>query len=184
MESITFEKPGIMVFNGKEYLMIPILDFEDSARIKKFISETPGRLMADIRKYRQKRSLDANAYFWKLCGELAATLRLTTTEIYRNYVTEIGGNFEVMPIRESAVEKFKAVWASNGLGWVIDDLGRSKIEGYRNIKAYYGSSTYNSDQMGRLIDLVVQDCQIQGIETRTPAEIEGLKREWQAGGQK
>ena len=43
---------------------------------------------------------------------------------------------------------------------------------------YYGSSTYDSAQMSRLIDLVVQECQAQGIETKTPEELALLKEDW------
>lgn len=32
--------------------------------------------------------------------------------------------------------------------------------------------------MSRLIDLIVQECRMQGIETKTPAEIALLKENW------
>ena len=43
---------------------------------------------------------------------------------------------------------------------------------------YYGSSSYNSSEMAKLIDLVVQECQQQGIETKTPVEISSLLERW------
>ena len=54
----------------------------------------------------------------------------------------------------------------------------SKIAGCVNVVLYYGSSTYDSAQMSRLIDLVVQECQAQGIETKTPEELALLKEDW------
>jgi len=179
MVSIQFDNFSVMPLFGKDYLIIELSDFENKAKARKFVSENKGKFVAEIKKYRRKRSLDANSYFWLLVGKLAAILRITTTEIYRGYITEIGDNFEILPIRKAAIEKFKSVWSSNGIGWVIDVIGESKITGYINVKAYYGSSVYTEDQMGRLIDLVVQDCKLQGIETKSPAELERLKKEWQ-----
>jgi hypothetical protein len=54
----------------------------------------------------------------------------------------------------------------------------SKIEGCTNVILYYGSSTYDSAQMSRLLDLITQDCKLQGIPYETPAEIARLKALW------
>lgn len=133
----------------------------------------------EIKRHREKRSLDANAYFWVLAGKLAAVLRLTTTEIYRWCVREIGDNFTIVPIRDDAVESWKRIWAGHGEGWVADDLGECRnIPGYHYMKSYYGSSMYDSAQMSRLIDLVVEACKEQNIETATPDELELMKARW------
>jgi hypothetical protein len=58
------------------------------------------------------------------------------------------------------------------------DMGRSKITGYRNLRAYYGSSTYSSIQMGQLIENLVQDCKALDIETMTPDKLALLVDEW------
>ena len=46
------------------------------------------------------------------------------------------------------------------------------------IRLYYGSSTYNTKQMSRLLDAVIADCKEQGIDVATPAELALLKEEW------
>ena len=63
------------------------------------------------------------------------------------------------------------------LGWLTDAFP-SKLPGCTNVILYYGSSCYDTKQMSRLIDLVVEDCKEQGIDTATPAEIALLKEEW------
>ena len=50
--------------------------------------------------------------------------------------------------------------------------------GYHYIRSYYGSSTYTTDEMSRLLDAVIEDCKAQGIETLPPDEIEHLKEMW------
>lgn len=46
---------------------------------------------------------------------------------------------------------------------------------------YYGSSTYDTAQMSRLINIIVEECKAQGIETRTPDEISKLVSLWGDG---
>lgn len=53
----------------------------------------------------------------------------------------------------------------------------TQLEAIRDI-CYYGSSTYDTKQMARLIDLVVEDCKQQGIETLPPEELERMALEW------
>lgn len=133
-----------------------------------------------IERKRRKRSLDANAYCWVLIGKLSAKVGISPQEIYRQIIPDIGENYEIMPIRNDAVDRFREAWSKHGCGWLTETLGDSKITGYTNIIAFYGSSVYDTRQMSRLIDLVVQECKLQGIETLTPRELEGLKENWNA----
>lgn len=134
---------------------------------------------ADIKEHRERRSLDANAYFWVLCGKLANALHLPKDEVYRNLIKEVGDNFVILPLRNDAVEKWISNWESKGLGWVCDILGESKLPGYTNVVTYYGSSTYDTKQMSDLIALVVEECKLQGIETMTPQELSLLLEAWE-----
>ena len=133
---------------------------------------------AEIKLHREKRSLDANAYCWVLLGKLAAVLGEPKEAVYRELIRGIGDNFEVIPIRREAADKFAAAWQQNGLGWICDRAGESKWPGYENIIAYYGSSTYDTAQMSRLIDLLVQECREQDIETATPEQLARYKEDW------
>ena len=72
------------------------------------------------------------------------------------------------------------MWQDKGIAWfceIADTEYIGNIE-FKIINAYYGSSSFNSKQMSRLIDGVVQDCQAVGIETKPKAEIDSLLRSW------
>ena len=125
----------------------------------------------EIKEHRKKRSLDANAYAWVLINKIADALRLPPTEVYRQAIQNVGGNYEVIPIKAEAAGHFKQIWEAKGLGWPCVDMGKSKIDGYRNLRAYYGSSTYDTRQMSQLIDNLVQDCKALDIETLTPDKL-------------
>lgn len=136
------------------------------------------KYVAEIKEYREKRSLDANAYCWVLIDKLAEKLGIGKIELYREIVKEIGGNSYIYPIKAEAVDAYIRHWGHNGLGWIAEPMGDSKIDGYVNVISYYGSSEYDTAQMSRLIDLVVAECKEQDIETLTPAQLAGLKETW------
>lgn len=131
----------------------------------------------EIKQHRERRSLDANGYFWTLTGKLAEKLRVPKSEIYRAYIKEIGGNSDTVCVSNAAAERLCNGWANNGLGWLAETF-QSKLPGCTNVTLYYGSSTYDTAQMSRLIDMVVQDCEQQGIETLPPWKLAALVEDW------
>lgn len=130
-----------------------------------------------VEPQRKKRSLDANAYCWVLLDKLAARLSVPKTMVYRQFIREIGGNSEIVCVMEQAADRLIDGWSRNGIGWLAEKMP-SKLDGCVNVVLYYGSSTYDTVQMSRLIDLIVQDCKEQGIETLTPFELDALKERW------
>lgn len=130
-----------------------------------------------IKEHKEKRTLTANAYFWVLCDRLAEKLRIGKTEIYRNYVKEIGGNNTLVCCTNNAVPDLIQNWTSRGLGWLAEKEN-SKIDGCTNVRLYYGSSTYDKEQMARLIELIKQDCVENGIPTWDEEELQRLFEEW------
>ena len=134
----------------------------------------------EVKEYRQKRSLDANAYAWVLIHKLAEAMKLTPVEVYREAIRNVGNNFTPMCVRQQDVESLKKNWSKHGLGWLCEDLGPSQVPGCVNIACYHGSSCYTSSQMTVLIDNLVQDCKALDIETLTPDKLALLKEAWDA----
>lgn len=154
-----------------------------SERAKQAISEAKqalesGNLVLTLSKVKKRRSLDANAYCWVLLDRLSEYHQIPKEDIYKDLIKLIGGNNEIFPIRNEAVETWIRNWQHKGLGWVSEIIGESKIEGYTNVISYYGSSVYDTEQMSRLIDLIVQECEQVGIETRPRGEIDSLLEAW------
>lgn len=126
-------------------------------------------LQAEIKAYRPARSLKANAYFWMLCDKLADKLGTDKITIYRELVRDVGV-CDYIPIRNEAVENWKYIWQSRGLGWIADEY-REKMAGYTTMICYYGTSVYDTKQMSRIINRLIDECKEQGIETLTPDEL-------------
>ena len=138
----------------------------------------------EIKEHRERRSLDANAYCWVLLDKLAVELSkdgptMSPEEVYRGLIPHVGGNSKILPIREDAIEAWRDIWSHGRTGWLCEDMGAcANLPGYHNVRCYYGSSVYDTKQMRRLIELVVQECRQLDIETATPDELARMVDEW------
>lgn len=129
-------------------------------------------------KKKRRRSLDANAYLWVLISKLAVVLETTKEELYKWYIQRMGV-FKDYHLTEDEAKSFKVAWSMLGTGWLTEQVDLTPDGERLVIRAYYGSSRYNTKQMSRLIDEVVRDCKTQGIETMTPDELSALLDRWE-----
>jgi len=120
----------------------------------------------DVKRFREKRSGAANRFMWVLVDKIAEEMCLTKTEVYRDAIKDIGGVSDILIMRDEAVGKFCANWESNGLGWQTECIPAS--DGYTNVIAYYGSSTFDKGQMTQLIENLLFTAEGMGIDTDTP----------------
>ena len=150
----------------------------DAVKIADEIKEGKEYLLT-IKEKRNHRSLDANAYFWVLVGKLSAALRIPPNEIYRHYIPDVGDNYVIVPVREDVIEEWNRLWCAGHDGRLTEDMGECRhTKGYHNIRCYIGSSDYDTAQMSRLIDLVIDDCKAQGIDTISDREKQSLLEAW------
>lgn len=124
-----------------------------------------------LKPFRRKRSLDANAFAWSLIGKITEELQTreprsgwTRTEVYRKAIKEIGGVSSIVCCQDKALERLRSGWEHNGLGWMTETTA-SAIPGCTNVILYYGSSTYDTAEMSRLINYLIQDAESLGIPT-------------------
>ncbi len=165
-------------FNTLKPKISILLDTKDKEEINRLKKEE--KLNIDIKKWYQKRSLDANNYCWVLCEKIAQEISkdgvLTTKEeIYKDAVKSVGA-FVPFIVEEKAFENFKRIWEKQGLGYQVQETARK--DKCVRINCYYGSSSYNTKEMSRLIDALVQEAKQLGIETMTPEQLSVLKQEW------
>ena len=138
-----------------------------------------GKLLSvDIKAHRNRRSTDANAYCWVLCQKIAEVIGSTRELVYQTFIREVG-QFQQVPVKNDAVERWMEIWKGKGIGWFSEVERESKLQGYTVVRSYYGSSVYDTREMSVLIDEIVTECQGLGIETMPPAEIDRLKSQWE-----
>ena len=168
--------------NTEIVFSVPVNNKPQAWRIKEEVNSRraqgkPEILSVAMDWKRKKRSLDANAYCWKLCTMIADAVGISKEEVYKQNIRE-GNEYTPLPIKAEAVEEFARIWGHRGLGWFIDIVDDSKIEGYKLIFAYHGSSTYDTASMSKLIDRIIQDANSIGIETLSERELSLLKERW------
>lgn len=145
---------------GEQYITITVTrDFRED-----FDTLKNGDVNVEIKKWREPRSRDANAYAWVLIDKIAAVLSIDKAEVYREAIREIGGVSDTVCVQDVAVQKLCEGWEHNGIGWQTETFP-SKIEGCTNVVLYYGSSTYDTKQMSLLIDHLVTEAKALGVET-------------------
>ena len=125
----------------------------------------------EIKPHRERRSLDANAYLWVLIGKIAEVLRTDKDAVYLTMLKRYG-QYTYIIVKKEAVDKMVASWR------LVEEVGQTKDEKGVQMLAYFGSSTYSTVEMARLIDGVVSDAKELGIETMTPNEIAAIKERW------
>ena len=76
----------------------------------------------EIKRVRQKRSIDANSLCWVLLDKLSAALGVPKEELYQRYIKEIGGVSDILCVPNKAVEKFRAEWENKGIGWQTETI--------------------------------------------------------------
>ena len=135
-----------------------------------------------IQKKKNKRSLNASAYCWVLCQKIAVELSknsyTTKEDIYKKAIKDCG-HFTYVPVREDVVGRYIQIWQGHGLGWLAEDAGECKtLDGYHNIMRYHGSSVYNTKEMTRLIDCLVDECEQLGINIEPSEYIQSLVEGW------
>ena len=134
-----------------------------------------------LKKPKKEKSQDANSYMWVLCRKLAAKLstdkeKIYENDIYRQAIRE-AGFYTTSEIRAGEEAEFEKAWEKRGLGWFCE-LIRTTRE-YTYYRSYMGSSSYDSERLGRVIDYLVDECKYHKVDTMTPLEIERLLNLWQ-----
>lgn len=177
---------SIDFLSGKPKLMLELNENQTAKALYDSLKDCD-KLSIKIAKYREKRSLNANAYMWTLCTKLAEErskdgIKVTKDDVYREEIRALNVCYD----DEIEPEKVKwrcTAWEMIGTGWITERVDFTADGNKEIIRFYYGSSRYNTKQMSRLIDNIVQDCKAVGIETKTPEELERLKSLWGCEGE-
>lgn len=132
----------------------------------------------EISPAKKKRSLNANAYAWRLINDIALAVRESPENVYREALKNIPNICEVLCVQDKVVDSMVRLWTRDHIGRRVE-REESKIKGCTKLYIYYGSSDFDTRQMSMLIDNLVQDAQALGIETRPEEEIKSLLEAWE-----
>lgn len=179
------KEPIIDYITGKITILFePCEDFREAYEYLKGC----GKLTLEIKKYKAKRSLDANAYYWVLLTKFAKVIGLSNAEAHNMLLCGYGQPeifdrkcvYMTIPDTEESEKKVK-----NSSEYHLQPTSQVR-EGndgvmYRTYKLLRGSSTYNTEEMARLISGLIEQCKEAGIpdaEIASPNEKRILKERY------
>ena len=153
------------------------------ADIEAVVNEAQSPLYTlEIKPKSNRRSRNANSYLWELCSQMSEALSrngafVTKEDIYRQHIRDAGKS-ELVEVIADAADRLMQAWSGNGIGWFAERLDASDREGYCIVCLYYGSSSYDTREMSRLLDSIVQDAKSIGISCGSDRELSLLKEAW------
>jgi hypothetical protein len=108
---------------------------------------------------KKKRTLTANGSLWLLLQKMAEVLHTSKEELYLRMLEKYG-QFTYVIVKESAVDMMSKQFR------LVRNLGHKTVGGQSGIQlqCYYGSSTYDKQMFGHLLDGVISEAKELGIE--------------------
>ena len=111
-----------------------------------------------ITEPKEKRSLDANAYFWVIVGKIADKLRTSKEEVYFKLLKDYGQSVVITvkkgyDIAKAGIRYYEIL--KDGL------INGKEFTAYR---VFIGSSQYDTKQMSVLIDGAISEAKELGID--------------------
>ena len=167
-------------FDGSQIISVAVQsDFRES-----FDELKDKPVTVEIKRFRARRSLEANRYAWVLINAIAEKLQekepkhgWTPREVYRNAIREVPAACTVACIPSDQMEQYVKDWESLGLGFQAETF-ESKVAGCTDGFFWKGSHLYNTQQMSTLINILIQEAEQQGIPTISEKEVSKMLGYW------
>ena len=139
-----------------------ILNIEVSKYSLQYLPSGNKPLMLEIKEYKKPRTLNSNALMWELCEKLAKRIPgISKEDIYRQAVHSVGTCYSTT-VPTAQAEALANSWTCRGVGWLAERIGQD--DDTTSILLYPGSSTYTTEQMARLIDYLMDECKLEGVQ--------------------
>lgn len=139
------------------------------------------KLSVEIKKYRAKRSLDANAYYWQLLIKVAEAVHISKPAAHNMMLRKYGQAlyigekiaYIVIPDTDQAAAQVDEEETYHLKPTSQVKAGKDGVM-YRTYTMLRGSSDYDTKEMSELIDGLVTEAKQLGIETLPPYELERM----------
>ena len=143
-----------------------------------------------LKQHREKRSLDANAYYWCLLTKLARIHGWSNAEAHNRMLRDYGqyeqveGQLIAVPLPDTDQTEREVLSKMEYHLALSPKVTIMKGETKRVYLLLRGSSTYNAEEMARLISGLIEECRYSGIpdsEIMTPFEKRKLYEQYGIG---
>lgn len=117
----------------------------------------------EVKEYKKKRNNNQNSRYWKLINELSLKLRISVEKLHFEMLKNYSQRYEILvpadkEIRGIEYYEKKSKITKNGKEYIVYHV-------------YTPSHELKTDEFAILLDGLIQACEEQGIDTRSPEEI-------------
>jgi hypothetical protein len=171
ISSVAFTESGRPLVTFEMYESLPAMKMA-----QKYKDGT--KVSLKVTKHSDKRSLDANAYYWQLLTKLAAVQKISNNYCHNLMLSrygvpeEIDGKpmYIVIPDTEEADRRAEESETYHIKPTSNVREGKDGVM-YRTYMLLKGSSQMDTAEFSRVISGLVDECKQCGIETLSPAEL-------------
>lgn len=163
-----------VVTNIDEEKNLVTIHFDDFSVIKKFEQFLEMPVGINVHRWKEERTLAQNRFLWACIGDIArVTQNHDRWQIYLEMLKRYG-KFTYVLVHPKAVERFKREWRE------VEDLGEVSTESGQKasqLRVYYGSHLYTTDEMAHLLTGVLDEMKQLGIKpklSKEESELYGL----------
>lgn len=155
---------------GKPKLELSVNEVNDFKQLVDELKDKE-RLSIEVKQYREKRSLNANNYAWKLITEIANVLRASKEEIYLLMLKMYGQSELISVLAHIPIDNYVKYF---------EEAGESTLNGklFKHYRVFKGSSEFDSREMAIFIDGIISEAKNLNIQTETPNQIAEMKARW------
>jgi hypothetical protein len=157
--------------NGRPLVTFELDQRKDALKMADSLKEL--RIAVKVDKYREKRSLNANAYCWKLLTEIANKTKLSKEEVYLELLKRYGQREIISVQAHVPISEYIKYW---------EEAGESTLNGklFKHYYVFKGSSEFDTREMSIFLDGIISEAKDLGINTETPDQIARMKELWDA----
>lgn len=170
-----FELTGKLAYSlsftakGKPIVTLEMNEYTPAVRM---VDELHDKVLSvKIDEYREKRSLNANNYAWKLITEIGNATRQSKDDVYLLMLKRYGQSDMVSVVADVPVKHYFKYY---------EEAGETTLKGklFKHYRVYKGSSEFDTKEMCIFIDGIVSEAKDLGIQTDTPERIARMKDLW------
>lgn len=159
-------------------LLEGVTTFTITTRSKEAAEELERLKDKDLRikvvQYRQKRSLSANALLWHCIGRISEATRADKWDVYLKLLREYG-KFTFVCVQPHMVDAVKSQWREAQVWNSVDIDGRKAVQ----MICYFGSSSYNTAEMSRLIDGALEEMRDLNLDLPMEQDVRAALEQWE-----
>lgn len=143
-----------------------------------YLMGQPEDKVFELTEKRNKRSLSANAFFHVLCQKVAEKTYQSLTEVKNQCIADYG---QIDKELGTVILRDEIDWRKLTHLHLHPTTATRVLDDGKLYRVYYimrGSHTYDTGEMSRLIEGIVQEAKAVGVETLTPRELEQMIGRW------